>query len=496
MPESSETGSTGDVTLKRQVGLVSCVALIVGTIIGSGIFISPVYVLKETQSVGMSLVIWFLGGTLAMIGALCFSELGTMIPKSGGTYIYVLECMGPIPAFLFSWTCALILMPASVSAIALSFGYYMAEPLYPSHDCQDETKKKFDMVSKLFACLCILLLTFINCVSVKAATYVQNSLTVAKLIALAIIIGVGFIRICQGYTEHLNPSVSFEGSATNLFSYGIAFYQSLWAYDGWNQLNFVTEEIKNPYRNLPYGILIGIPLVTLVYLFTNMAYFTVLTPDEMLNSAAVAVTFANRTLGPMAWIMPLLVCCSTVGAVNGCLFTAGRLPFVTAREGHMMDILAMVHVKYFTPLPSIVLTGAIAILMLLPADFSALVNYFSFAAWLFYGLTILALIVLRVQRPNAKRPIKIPIIIPIVGLVASIYLVIAPIIDEPSLEIFYALLFILSGLLVYFPFVHFGLRIPYVMCPTQIFLQKLMFVAPSSYSSSVEQLGKQLAEKE
>ncbi|PIK51945.1 putative b(0,+)-type amino acid transporter 1 isoform X1 [Apostichopus japonicus] len=446
------------VTLKRQVGLVSCVALIIGTIIGSGIFISPVYVLQQTQSVGMSLVIWFLGGVLAMI------------------------------AFLFSWTCALILMPASVSAIALSFGYYMADPLYPNHDCEDSSRATYEAASKIFACLCILILTFINCVSVKAATIVQNVLTLAKLLALAIIIFIGFIRIFQGHTKYLQPKLSFEGSAPNLFAYGIAFYQSLWAYDGWNQLNFVTEEIKNPYRNLPYGILIGIPLVTVVYLLTNIAYFTVLSPEEMLMSSAVAVTFAERTLGPMAWIMPFLVCCSTVGAVNGCLFTAGRLPFVTAREGHMMDILAMVHVRYYTPLPSIVLTGGIAILMLLPSDFSALVNYFSFAAWLFYGLTILALILLRVQQPNAKRPIKIPIFIPIIGLVASIYLVLAPIINEPTLEIFYALLFILSGLLFYFPFVHFGLRIPYIMRPAQTFLQKLMFVAPSGYSASVERI--------
>ncbi|XP_071824243.1 b(0,+)-type amino acid transporter 1-like isoform X2 [Apostichopus japonicus] len=470
----------GKVNLKRQVGLLSGIALIVGTMIGSGIFVSPVGVLRQTESVGMSLVIWLACGILSTFGALCYAELGTIILKSGAEYVYLYEAFGGIPAYIFAWSSTLVFKPPQISIIAITFGAYMAESLIPA-GCGTTV-----VVAKLFAVLAILLITYINCKSVKWATSVQNIFTVAKLLALAIIFVVGVIRIFNGYTEYISPSTIFQGSSTKVFSYGIAFYQGLWAYDGWNQLNYITEELVNPYRNLPLAILIGIPMVTLIYILVNIAYFTVLTPTEMLSASAVAVTFANRTLGPMAWIIPFFVCCSTFGAANGTLFTASRLCYVAGREGQLVEVMSMVHVKRFTPTPALLFTSIVSILMLIPNDFDTLVNYFSFAAWLFYGLTTAAVLVLRYQHPEWTRPIKVPLVIPIIVVIASVYLVIAPIIDDPQVEFLYAAMFILAGLIFYFPFIHYGYR-PRIMKHFTTLIQVLLEVAPSFYLSPEEE---------
>ncbi|XP_038067081.1 b(0,+)-type amino acid transporter 1-like isoform X4 [Patiria miniata] len=477
VPLDGDGVSVGDgkgVKLKRQVGLISGIALIVGTMIGSGIFVSPKGVLTQTDSVGMSLVVWLLCGVLATMGALCYAELGCLIPKSGGEYYYLKDTFGNPVGFMLAWVTILMIKTSSLSIIALSFASYVLAPFFTG-ECATPV-----VIQKVLAASCIILIVFINCASVKWATAVQNFFTAAKLLALVIIIIVGFVKLIQGDVRYLTPSTSFQGSSTNVFAYGIAFYQGLWAYDGWNQLNYITEELVKPHRNLPLAIIIGIPLVTVLYLLVNIAYFTAMSPDELLQSGAVAVTFANRTLGVMAWLMPVAVAFSTFGAANGTCFTAGRLTFVAAREGHMVEILSMVHVKRYTPFPALVFQSFIAILMLLPGDFESLVNYFSFAAWLFYGGTVAALLVLRYKHPEWHRPIKVPILIPIIVLIASVYLVIAPIIDEPALEYLFAFLFILAGLIFYVPFVHYK-YVPPFMKHITVFFQLLLEVAPTSY---------------
>ncbi|KAJ8041411.1 b(0,+)-type amino acid transporter 1 [Holothuria leucospilota] len=472
----------GKVGLKRQVTLLGGIAIIVGTMIGSGIFASPVGVLRQTESVGMSLIIWLLCGLVSTFGALCYAELGTMIPKSGAEFPYLYDTYGEPIAFLFSWVSILLTRPSSVSIIALTFAQYAVQPFFPEDECEPPSA-----ILKMMGCVCVIpvLIAFVNCISVKAATNVQVVFTAAKLIALVIIIVTGFVKLGQGNTEYLDPKVSFQGSSSNVFAYGIAFYQGLWAYDGWNQLNFITEELINPYRNLPLGIIIGIPLVTIVYLLTNIAYFAVMSPDEMLTSSAVAVTFANRTLGPMAWIIPFFVCCSTFGAANGSLFATGRLAYVVGREGHTIQILSMVHTSYITPQPALIFTSILSIAMLIPNDFDTLVNYFSFSSWIFYGLTAAAVTVLRIRHPEWKRPVKVPIVLSIVVAVISIYLVIAPIIDDPVFGYLYASIFILGGLIFYYPLVYKGYS-PGFMNYVTVFFQNLMAVAPSYYTPPEE----------
>ncbi|XP_072019831.1 b(0,+)-type amino acid transporter 1-like [Amphiura filiformis] len=467
------------VHLKRQIGLFTATCLVIGNIIGVGIFISPKGVLRQTQSVGMCLVVWSLCGLISLLGALCYTELGTMIPKSGGEYVFFYTAFGSAPAFLFSWVTNLILRPASLAIVCISFADYAVAPfLEGSGNACDPP----DNAMKLIAITCLFFLAMINCFSVKLSTNFVNFFTISKLIALAIIIVVGIVRIAQGYTEHLDPKTSFDDSATDLFAYGVAFYQGLFPYDGWNGLTYITEELINPYRNLPLAILIGVPIVTVVYILTNIAYFTVLSPAELLQSDAVAVTFSIRTLGPVSWIIPLGVILSIFGVITTGLIFSARLPYVAAREGHMPQILAMIHVRRYTPVPALVFLVSLVTIMILPGTIDTLLNYFSFVNWLVYGSSFIALLWLRYKHPEWERPIKVPLIVPILMVIASLYLIAAPIIDNPSLEYLFAALFVLAGLIVYFPLAYYKYRPPF-MDRLTLCLQLFFYVAPSGYNT-------------
>ncbi|XP_077420023.1 b(0,+)-type amino acid transporter 1 isoform X1 [Vanacampus margaritifer] len=456
--------------LHKEVGLISAICLIVGTMIGSGIFISPKAVLLYSGGVGPCLLIWTACGVLAMLGALCYAELGTMIPKSGGEYSYLMEAFGSPVAYLYSWTTVMVSKPSALSIITLSFAEYASAPFFP--ECSPPV-----IVTKGLATAAIVFIVTINCFSVKLASYVQNLFTGAKLLIIVIIVGAGIVLLAQGKTE--NFSNAFVGKSVSAGGIGLAFYNGLWAYDGWSQLNFITEELKNPFRNLPLAILIGIPLVAVCYVMVNIAYFTVMTSNELLSSSAVAVTFGDKVLYPMSWIVPLFVVFSTFGSANGSCFTAGRLAYVCGREGHMVEILSFISLRRFTPSPALMFNGFLAILYTIPADINTLINYFSFAQWFFYGLTMFSVIVMRFTRKELKRPVKVPIIIAVLMVLISFYLVLAPIIDNPEMEYLYCAIFILSGLLLYYPFVH--LKVEWarkLMKPITMHLQLLLEVVP------------------
>ncbi|XP_041795497.1 b(0,+)-type amino acid transporter 1-like [Chelmon rostratus] len=482
--KESQNGSTGHkvdcqakdkkpvkaTVLQKDVGLLSGVCLIVGTMIGSGIFISPKAVLLYSGAVGPCLLIWAACGVLSTLGALCYAELGTMITKSGGEYPYLMEAFGSIVAYLYSWTTVMVLKPSSFAIITLSFAEYASTPFYPG--CTPPL-----LVTKCLSAAAILLIVIVNCLSVKLASYVQNFFTAAKLVIILVIVGAGIVMLAQGKTETF--SNAFDGSSSSVGAIGLAFYNGLWAYDGWNQLNFITEELKDPYRNLPLAILIGIPLVSVCYVMVNIAYFTVMTTTELLLSPAVAVTFADRVLYPLSWIVPLFVVLSTFGSANGSCFTAGRLAYVSGRGGHMVKILSYISLKRYTPSPALIFNGMLAICYIIPADINTLINYFSFAQWVFYGLTALALIVMRFTRKELHRPVKVPIVIPGLMVLVSCYLVLAPIIDKPDLEYLYCTIFIFSGLLLYYPFVYRKVKwARKLMRPITMHLQLLMEVVP------------------
>jgi len=301
------------------------------------------------------------------------------------------------------------------------------------------------------------------------AKRVQIIFTFSKLIALALIIIGGIVKLFQGYTEHL--ATGFEGTETNPGTIAVGLYSGMWAYDGWNTANFMTEEIINPKRNLPLAICIGMPLVIIAYVMTNISYFTVMSVQEMIDSPAVAITWANRVIPNAAWLIPIFVALSTFGTGNGSLFSGGRLMFSCARNGHMPEVLAMVHYNKYTPVPAVALTVVLAVVFLLPADIGTLIDFVSFLMWIFYGMAILTVIIFRYKKDykDLERTFKVPLVIPVIAFIAAVFLVFVPIVTDPQIEFLYAAVLIVVGYIVYIPLIHFKFRFKFMLSVTTFF---------------------------
>ncbi|XP_063441810.1 b(0,+)-type amino acid transporter 1-like isoform X1 [Mytilus trossulus] len=470
-----------DVRMERSLGLVSGTAIIAGTMIGSGIFVSPKGVLEGAGSVGMSLVIWLSCGIISMLGALTYAELGTTIARSGGEHAYLMEafnpnekhkCFGRIPAFLFDWISVFIIRPSMFAIMCFTLGTYVTQPFY--HDCVPPI-----YLTKIFTVLAMVLLCVINCMSIKFAERIQVVMMVVKLLAAAIIVGGGFYSLSQGNTETI--ASGFEGTGTETSIIVLSFYNGLWAYDGWNNLNFVTEELQNPRKNIPRAICIAIPLVTVVYIVVNIGYFAVLTQAEILESGAVAVEWGKRMLGVMQWVIPVFVVCSCFGSANGSLFSSGRLCYVAAYDGHLPSVLSFLHLRRHTPIPSMIFTLIISALLVVPFDLSSLIGFFSFTAWIFYGLTASTVLVLRYRFKHKTEHdnYQVPLVVPILVMILSVYLVLVPLIYLPKPEYIHVLIFMAVGLLLYFLLVYKEVKIPCVGFATE-FMQKLFLIVPPS----------------
>uniref|UniRef100_A0A663MNG7 b(0,+)-type amino acid transporter 1 n=1 Tax=Athene cunicularia TaxID=194338 RepID=A0A663MNG7_ATHCN len=448
--------------LKQEVGLISGVSLIAGTMIGSGIFMSPEWVLHHMGSPASSLLIWAACGLLAMFGALSYAELGTIIKESGGEYIYILRIFGPFPAFLFAYTSVILVRPAGLAAVCLSFADYAIAPFYPG--CSSP-----QVVVKCTAAACILFLTIINCLNVRLATSIMNIFTAAKILALLVIVVGGLVLLAKGQTQSFQNA--FQNTTAGIGAVGVAFYQGLWSYDGWNNLNYVTEELKKSEVTLPRAVMIAIPLVTCLYLLVNVSYLAAMTPSELLSSGAVAITWGDKVLGSWAWLISLSVALSTFGSSNGTFFSGGRVCYIAAREGHMPNILSMAHVRCLTPSPALLFTSTVSLIMIISGSFTSIVNFFRyvFVAFLFAIMSLYTDVLLS----------QVPIIIPMIVLMAAVYLVLAPIIDQPQIEILYIVLFIFSGIILYFPLVHFKCH-PHFLQRVTLHLQLFLEVAPTS----------------
>jgi len=429
------------VGLKASLGLVQGCTIIVGSIIGSGIFIAPGGVLKQTGSVNLSLSIWILSGLFSMVGAYCYAELGLLIRKPGGDYTYILDTLGPFIGFIRLWAECLIVRPCTITIVALTFAKYSVKLLFPECDPPDESVR-------ILAAVCICMLAFINCWDVKWATTVQDIFTYAKLLALFIIIATGIVQLGRGQTQNF----TWEDTEEDFTKIALSFYSGLFAYNGWNYLNFVIEELQDPVRNLPRAIAISIILVTIVYALTNIAFYTTLGVPEVLGSEAVAVTFAEVLWTNGIYHSRVFVAMSTFGGVNGILLTSSRLFYAGAVQGQMPEILSMIQVNKMTPAPAVLGVAALSLVYLTSSNIFALINYTGFATWVSIGLAVFCIPWLRWKHPEWDRPIKVNLIFPIIYILATIFITVVPMISTP-VETAIGLGIIATGIPVYFIFI-------------------------------------------
>lgn len=442
--QQEESVKVEPVRLERKLGLAEGVAMIVGVIVGSGIFITPRNVLDQSGSLGASLLVWSTCGLLSLMGALCMAELGTSIKDSGGDYSYIKLAYGPCLSFLYLWVTVLIILPCSNAVAALTFAKYVIQPFYETHcDLPDHPVR-------LFALAIVLILVWINCYSVNWSLKLQDSFTALKMLALVAIVSIGLYYILAGKADKMYDSRTwFEGSKPlSVVGFSSAFYSGLYTYAGWNALNFVTEEIKHPIKNMPKAILISISSITVIYILVNIAFFAVLSEKDIVNSGAVAETFGKRTLGQWSFFIPLSVALSTTSGLNALIFSSSRILFVGARQGQLLSVLNMISIKNRTPIPSLLVVGLMSSLYLVTTNVDSLVNYLVFVEASFGALAVSTVLVLRYKLPNLPRPLQVHTYIPVIYLTVSILVITTPIYRQP-VETLVGVVILLTGIPAY-----------------------------------------------
>ncbi|XP_014672187.1 PREDICTED: Y+L amino acid transporter 2-like isoform X2 [Priapulus caudatus] len=417
--------------LHKSVGLLRAVALVTGAVIGAGIFTTPKNVLAHAGSPGMALAVWFGCGIFTLLGVLCYAELGLMVPKSGGQYQYLRLAFGPLSSFMFLWSELWMRRPLKQAIVALTIARYSTlfhywQCVAPPAPCSE----------RMVALCCVWAIVAINSYSVHWTCNLESASFYCKCVALGAIIIFGCVHLAQEPLNFLTQGQAFEGTSREIGSISTALYWGLYAYSGWETLNFATEELKNPKKNLPRALLISMCLVTALFVLTNLAYMLVLPQQELLDTGVVAMAFARQTMGAFAAVMPLLVILSLMGSLNGNIFMGGRVYFAGARDGHQLpELLAMVSVGRITPLPALLLNGMMASLMILfsVGDIDYLHRSYGCWRWIMVAGGAICQIYLRIKRPDLPRPFKVPMMVPVLFLLVCGYLILVPVILEPQL---------------------------------------------------------------
>jgi len=378
--------------LPRKLGLVDSSAIVVGTIIGSGIFLVPNLVARQLPSPAWIVAVWIFTGILSFFGALAYAELGAMIPATGGQYVYLREAYGPLCAFLCGWSYFFVILSAAVGWLAISFANYLGYfiPLSP-------------LLAKAVAVTLIAAVTMVNYRGVTAGAAVQNLFTLMKITGLAVLIVSAFLAgRTPGTAATAPPAGSFSIS-----HFGVAMISCVLAYDGWVALSFVAGEVRNPKRNLLLALALGVGLAVAIYVLANVAYLRVLTVGEIAATDRVGAMAAERAMGTWgASFVSLTILLSIVGAINGWAMTAPRIYFAQAQDGLFFRRFAEIHPRFQTPGFSILVFGAWSALLALTGTYENLASYAMFAAWIFYGLTSGGVLVLRRKFPDRPRPYR------------------------------------------------------------------------------------------
>ncbi|ETN40603.1 uncharacterized protein HMPREF1541_04880 [Cyphellophora europaea CBS 101466] len=475
-------GAIENLEKNKTLTYLNGLSLVVGLVIGSGIFSSPAQVNSHTGSPGAALIVWAISGVLTWTGASSYAELGGAIPLNGGAQVYLAKIFGELTGFLFTWTAILVLKPGSAAIIAIIFGEYVIRAAIGA-DVEDVNP----WINKAPAFLALAVVTFFNCISTRFAARIGDLFMFFKFIALIAITVVGIIVAVTGLSFNGPANTDwktkgwFEGTSTDISNWAVAIYAGLWAFDGWDNTNYVTGEFKNAAKDLPRVIHTGMPLVIFCYILANIAYVFVLPLATINKSNTVAVQFGNQVFGGIgALVLALIVSGSCFGALNATTFTSGRLVYAAGREGYVPALFGKVGFgtstdlsapnKFrkrswftkkiskifgddagfgYTPINAMILNSLLTAVYVAVGEFQTLITFYGVAGYTFYFLTVLGLIVLRIREPNLERPYRTWITTPIIFCCVSLFLVTRAVINQP-LQTLVVIAFVASGIPAYY----------------------------------------------
>jgi basic amino acid/polyamine antiporter, APA family len=393
--------------LSRDLGVTHATAIVVGTIIGSGIFLVPAEMMQAVGSARLVYLAWLVGGILSFAGALTYAELGAMKPQAGGEYVYVRDGYGPLAGFLYAWTTFLISKPASIATVTTGFVRILGEfPLFSFFAAPLITRPFPITYGQIVAIAAAAFISFLNYIGIKKAGEFQLIFTILKVGMILAIVAIGF-----GYTSGRwsNFSTDFLGAKGGTIGFMAALVAALWAYDGWNDLNMVAGEIRHPERSIPISLVAGVAIVGGLYVLVNAAVQFVLPASAIALSQRPASEATAIVLGRVgASVVSAGMALSMLVTLNGTTMSGARVPFAVARDGYFFRSLARVHPRFHTPSVSIIVQAILAMLLLLVGgNFRQLFSLAIFAEWLFYMVTGSTVFIFRRRDPEAVRPYKV-----------------------------------------------------------------------------------------
>ncbi|HEX3682721.1 MAG TPA: amino acid permease [Bryobacteraceae bacterium] len=434
IPQKHHSGPS----LQRVLGLWSAISIVIGTVIGSGVFLVPATMIRYVGSVRNLFLVWIFAGLLSLFGALTYAELAAAFPEAGGEYVYLSEAYGPFWGYLYGWTQLWVAKSGSIATLAAGFYTYLTAffpllgvPLVvlPLHIGPGGSRLEIHY-GQLLAIAVILILAAINYVGVRSGGNTQVFVTAVKMLLIAGVIAVGLLS-GKGDFSHFSAHIPSAGGLAGFFA---AMVSALWAYDGWNNVSMVSSEIRDPQRNLPRSLILGTGAVIATYLLINVAYFYVLSPAQVSISHRVAADMMSTIYGsPAAAAVTIAVLISIFAALNGSILSGARVPYAMARDGLFFRFAASVHPKYRTPGNSMILLCLWSCVVVLSGWFDDLYNFVIFGSWILYLMTAVSVFVLRKTRPDVVRPYRVAgyPLVPVLFVAVAAFLLVSTLQTRP-----------------------------------------------------------------
>lgn len=456
--------SPSNVTLIRGLGLIAAISIVIGNVIGTGVFLKTRVMTCNVGTPGTVVAVWVAAGLLSLAGALTYAELAAMMPRAGGEYVFVREAYGPRLGFLYGWMQFFIAKTGSQAALSVGFAIFLNELMRGALEANYFTLPVVGVAfgaKQAVALAALAIVTLINCAAVRVSGVVATFLTGVKIL-LVVGLGLGAFFFADGSWAHFglqNAGGTCEGvSAAARYGaagFGAAMLGALWGYDGWNNLTLVAGEVRDPQRNIPLALIGGMATIASLYVFVNISYFYVLTPTEVASIAttsSVATEVAGRFLGPVAVsLIAAALLSSTFGTLHTSVLTGARVPYAMARDRLFFENLARLSPRTHVPVGALVVQGLWAAVLTLSGSYDTLTDYVIFASWIFYGLTTASVFIFRRRLPDADRPYKTwgyPVV-PALFLLVTAWLLINTLLTAP-LQALTGLGLIALGLPVYF----------------------------------------------